>query len=141
MKPTLTTFVFSEDSKDVPNPGGEGASLHIINPQNVFRPPFVPCTYSFSVTLGLIGLEDTGDHKLEFNIVSPNGDVVLTTGTINLHGKQTTDQSLPKEAHGLTFNLDFRNVALREEGKYTGNTLVNGVNVGTIPLWVYAGEN
>ncbi|UAL46838.1 hypothetical protein K7887_18530 [Sutcliffiella horikoshii] len=71
MKPYVTTFAFSDDVKEMPNQNG-GATMHVINPQNLFRPHFVPGTYSFAVTFGFLGVDPERKHKLSFQFLSPN---------------------------------------------------------------------
>ncbi|WIL46020.1 hypothetical protein QP042_21755 [Bacillus bombysepticus] len=139
----LSTFVFSEDSKEVLNRNGQGTSLHIINPQNVFRPMFVPGAHSFSVTLGINGLDTS--HKNSFQLIirpeAKGSEATVNTDEIPLPpNPEGQDPILPKEAVGMMFNLDFRNVPFKIAGKYIAEIFVNGKLIEDKPLYVYPME-
>lgn len=140
MEPQLTSFIFSEDSKEKPNANGRGTSLHIINPLNVFKMPFIPNTYSFSVTLGFIKLDPDKNHELEFKLVAPNQAEVFNTGLINIHRDQA-NPSIPKEANGFTLNLDFRNVEFNFSGEHTGIVILDEHVLSEIPVIVFTKED
>ncbi|SEU04044.1 hypothetical protein SAMN05421676_11580 [Salinibacillus kushneri] len=141
MQPVISSFTFSEDSQNSTNQNGRGNALHVINPQNLFRPPFIPCTFSFSVTFGVISLNPNIDSSLEFRLISPNQEVVVSTNEVNIPKNSNFDSTLPEEANGFMFNFDFRNVPLRESGKYTANILINEEVIGEFPLMVHPKEN
>jgi hypothetical protein len=142
----LTTFVFSENIEQVPNPSGTGTSLNIINPQNVFRPMFIPGTFSFSLTFGLIDVDTTKDHIVNFKLVYDEGEnesnnIVVDTNNMNIPANPTSDKKLPKEVNGIMFNLDFRNVPFRKAGKYFGIISLDGQEIAKKVLFVYPQES
>jgi hypothetical protein len=136
----LTTFVFSEDTnQELVN---QNKILHVINPQNVFRPQFVPSAFSFSVTFGLIDLDPDKKNTIRFTLNAPNENekYVVDTGNIDLDPNHAFDRRLPIEANGFMMNMDFRNVPFRIEGKYLAKVNVNGELVGEYPVFVYGQE-
>lgn len=140
----LTTFVFSENTNQVPNPDGNGISLNIINPQQLFRPMFIPGTFSFSVTFGLSNLDPDRDHTVNFKLVYADGeenDIIIDTKNINMPANPNHDKILPKEAHGVMYSLDFRNVPFRKAGKYYGIISVDGQEIDKKVLYVYPQES
>ncbi|SEB15658.1 hypothetical protein SAMN05421743_12128 [Thalassobacillus cyri] len=141
MDVTITSFTFSEDSQNVSNPSGKGNTLQLINPQNLFRPPFIPCTYSFSVTCGLIKIDPHKTHTVQFILESPEGDTPIKTDPINVPKNNNFDASLPDEANGFVFNLDFRNVPFKVKGEYKGKIIFNNELLGEYPLMFYPQEN
>lgn len=137
MKPFVTTFAFSEDTKEIPNEHGQGSSIHIINPRNLLRLPFIPATPSFSVTVGIASVDPNLEHTFTFKILDPNRNEVLRTKDYPLQRKPHPDPSLPIESNGFYFNFNLRDVPLREAGKYLGVIYVNGEMIGEYALFVY----
>lgn len=133
--PIISTFMYCEEAKPI------GDKLQINNPLNIFRPPFVPSTFSFSIVFGILGLDITEDLSLVRLIFKKQDEVVIDTG--NLEIKQEKDPNLtvlPMEARGLMANLDFRNVILRSEGMYETDIYLNGEKIGNYPIYVKGGE-
>lgn len=139
MKPYITTFAFSDDVKEQPQPNGN-RTLDIINPQNLFRPLFIPGTYTFSVTFGLLGIDPNTSHKLDFQIKHSEVD---EEALVNIEGADLApnleflNSGLPNEANGFIFNMDFRNLPFRHEGKYIATVSLDGLSLGEFPLLVY----
>lgn len=139
MKPIISGFMFFDDIEQLPNAGGApGASLHLINPQNVIRPQFIPSGYSFAVAFSLLQIDPKKEHILSFKFRNPKGEYVLNAENINVAKNSAFDDNLPKEAAGLMFNFNFRNVPLTEEGVYVGLVYVDDELIGEFPLHVYA---
>ncbi|WP_028392712.1 hypothetical protein [Bacillus cihuensis] len=140
MKPIVTTFAFSNDVKQQ-TMDGNVQSIQVIDPQNVFRPTFIPGTFSFAVTFGVLGLDPDKKNVLRFEIKDPNEVNVVETPHIDIPPNINFDDSiLPKESNGFIFNMDFRNIAFRLEGKYTAYIHVNHENIGGFPVLVYPQE-
>ena len=139
MEPYLSTFAFSNDINQIND--GQSQVTNIINPQNLFRPTFVPGTFSFAVTFGILGMDPDKEHTLQYIMTSPNGEAIVQTQEVKIERNPSFDTSiLPKEANGFIFNMDFRNLAFREKGKYIAHVIVNDHEVGSIPVMVYPQE-
>lgn len=137
----LSTFVFSENSNQVPNPNGQGTALHIINPQNVFRPIFVPGAFSFSLTFGIIELDTDEPHTMQFTLTyTETNEIAIDTGEFNLPVNPNKDPRIPKNALGFMMNLDFRNVPFKHEGKYEAKLFLDKKILETKPIYVYSQE-
>ncbi|OPA18218.1 DUF6941 family protein [Bacillus cereus] len=123
--PHLSTFAFSDDSSQVMT--SEGPVLQIINPQNLFTIPFIPGTFSFSVTLGILDLNPHKDHAVKLVIRNAEHEeyVVLDSKDMVVPRNPNFNSSIPEGAHGVLFNLDFRNLPFKKEGKYVAEIYVD----------------
>ncbi|MEC0565959.1 hypothetical protein P8841_09180 [Bacillus spizizenii] len=137
MKPHVTTFAFSEDTQDVPNQFGNGSSKHIINPRNLIRPPFLPATPSFSVSVGVAGIDPNRENTFSFKISGPDQQLVLDSNDFSLPKNPQHDKSLPDEANGFFFNFNLRDVPLKVKGKYTAEIYINKEKIGEFALYVF----
>lgn len=139
----LTTFAFSEDANQIPNPNGQGASLNVINPQNVFRPMFIPGSFSFAVTFGIAEMDPELTQKIRFTLAhSEDPDqIIVDTNDINIGANPNIDRTLPKEANGIMLNMDFRNVPFKKQGKYIGKIIFNGELLEEKVVYVFPQES
>lgn len=137
MKPIVSSFVFTEDMSNIPNNNGPGSSVQLINPINLIRPPFIPGTYSFCVTIGLVKLDPNREYILKFDLKSPDNYIVMSTGDVNVTRQPNVDTSIPPEANGVFLNLNLRNVTLMKQGEYKGIISVDGDPINEFPLYVY----
>lgn len=129
----VVTFMYCESSQNEMTP--QGPKLHIINPMLVLTPAFIPGMFSFGVTIGVMDIDIEATHTLKFILKSPiEGEKnVVDTGDITLSiPKPAID--LPKDMHGLTMGMDFRNAPLKYEGEYTGEVYFDGVLIGEYPI-------
>lgn len=141
MRPILSSFMFFDDIQQVANNNAPGAAMHLVNPQNVIRTPFIPSTYSFAVAFGVMGVDLTSSHTLSFKFINPQNEIVIDTSEINIPSNPSEAKSLPIDAQGYTFNLNLRNVQLKYKGKYVGRVSINQEIIGEFPLFVYPTEN
>ncbi|TKA02503.1 hypothetical protein FA950_20760 [Bacillus thuringiensis] len=129
--PHLSTFAISDDSSQIMTP--DGPVLQIINPQNLFRLPFIPGTFSFCVTLGILDLNPELDHTVKLVIKSAEHTdyIALDSNNMVVPRNPTFNKDIPMEAHGVLFNLDFRNLPFRYEGKYIAEVHVDDKLIDT----------
>lgn len=140
MKPVISSFIFSDDTQQVPSHGNNGSVLHIINPQNVLRPQFIPGGHSFSVSIGVLKMDPKNSHTIEFQLISPTGQIAIDTKKIEIPSNEGFDKNMPSEAGGVMINLDFRNFPFREKGEFKGLVLVDGTSIGEYPLIIFPQE-
>lgn len=130
----ISTFVYSEDSFGEPIP--EGQRLHLVNPQNVFRPIFIPSMFSFSFTIGFIGVDTLQEHKMRIIFSNPDGSKqLIDTGEIAIP-KNEKEDDIPVEMRGLMMNMGFKNVAFEVEGIYRTEVFFDGERIGVFPVGV-----
>lgn len=139
MKPYVTTFVLSEDIKEMQN-NDNTKVINIWNPLHLIRPPFMPGTYSFALSFGIMGIEPHKSHTLGLKIVSPNENDEPLVNIVDSElppNNQFSGSGLPEEANGIMFNMDLRNIPFRVEGKYIAKIFFNGVILSEFPFLVY----
>ncbi|MFB9859611.1 DUF6941 family protein [Salinicoccus siamensis] len=137
--PKITTFVYAEEISNT-----RDNKLNIVNPLNVFRPAFVPGMFSFSVVIGIIGLDVTqGKHTLRIKFYGEDQKEtpLIDTGYVPLEDVPTGPLSLPSELRGMMGSMDFRNVVMKSEGVYITEVFVDGDLLGEFPIHVLAGES
>lgn len=134
----LSTFVLSDNSNQVLNPNGQGTTLQVVNPQNIFRPMFIPGGHSFSVTFGFLEVNPDAQHRIQFSIIScETGEQVINIDNIEVPPNAQPDKFIPKESTGIMLNFDFRNVPFKKEGKYEVHITLDGETLDKKPFYVY----
>jgi hypothetical protein len=132
----VSTFIYAQDSNTVANTEG-GNSLHLINPQHIFTPAFIPSLFSFAIMFGILGIEQSKEHKIRvvFRGPNPNEGPILDTGDFN-YPANDQGKDLPLEMQGFLMNLNLRNVPLKYEGEYATDIYADGILLGTFPIKV-----
>lgn len=134
MSPRVSTFIYSDDSVMEEMPIGQ--RLHVINPQQVLRPAFVPGMYSFSVSFGIIALDMAVEHNLRVAMTSPRNKQIMDSA--NMVVPTNTDFDLPPELQGFMMNMNVRNVVFEEEGLHQTSLWLDDVCLGDFPIYVKA---
>lgn len=99
---------------------------HIVGPLIVLAVPFIPTTFSFSVSIGISGIDIAEPNKIQYKLLSPSGNIIHDTNEIILPIDRTAPAKLPKMYRGIQLNIDLRNLVLKEEGEYESLIVVNG---------------
>lgn len=130
----VTMFMLCDSVNNVPGP--QGAISHLIAPQLVLRPAFIPGNFSFGLSIGVQDLDIKKPIKLVFTITAPDGKVLQKADEAEIPAMNQED-TLPSEQQGLMLNLDIRNLVIHEEGAYKFALCVNGeaLEEQTIPIY------
>lgn len=135
----ISTFVYSDTAQQGMGPDGNH-SLTIQNPMQLFKPAFIPSLFSFSITLGIAGVDLLKQHQVRLTFSKLDGsEHLIETGEIVIPANEEghkANEGVPLEYRGYLFNLDFRNVAFRTEGEYVSTVYVDGVELGKHPVYV-----
>lgn len=139
--PKISTFMYSEGAVNETVPNGQ--RLHIVAPLLIFTPMFIPGTFSFSVALGILGIDVDKDHIFQFKFKTPvTGEApLIDTGEINF--PRISDSSiydLPLDMRGIMLNFGFQNVVFRNEGTYISEVFLDGESLGEFPIDVKGKE-
>lgn len=132
----VSTFVYAQDSNTEPN-GSGGNDLHLINPQHIFTPPFMPSLFSFVIMFGILGIEQSSTNKIRIVFRGPNPEEapLVDSGEFD-YPANNQGVSLPIEMQGFLMNLNLRNVPFKHEGVYTTEIFANGKSLGVFPIQV-----
>jgi len=112
----ISTFMYAESTGIEVN--GTNQKMQINGPMHLFQPLFVPSQFSFSVIMGILGMDTEQSNTIRFTFSSPKKEIIIDTNSITLQPQPMEQGHLPPELRGMMMNLDFRNVPLREEGEY-----------------------
>lgn len=132
----LTMFALCDSVNNIPGP--QGMVTHLVAPQVVLRPMFIPGNFSFGITVGVRGLDLKNPIKLNFSIISPDGAVAQNSGDTELPAMVKED-TLPPEHQGVMLNLDIRNMIIKSEGVYKFVLNVNGENLEEQEIPIFRG--
>lgn len=134
----ITMFMLCDSINNVPGP--QGATPHLVSPQLVLRPMFIPGNFSFGIAVGVQDLDIKKPIKLGFTIVAPGGDILQNSDDSEIPVINKEDV-LPSEQQGIMLNLDFRNLVIHEEGIYKFALRVNGETLEEQPIPIYRGNS
>ena len=132
---TISSFMLCESSQKLPN-GQGGIVQQLIGPVTTLRPQYIPGNYSFSSSVGVIGLDMQKDNSMRFVLKAPSGDMLNDLGEAPLP-VAAPDNVLPKEYGGFVACIDFRNVVIPEPGVYSLEVHINGELIGTKDIPIY----
>ena len=122
------------------NPGPKGMIPHLVAPQLVLRPVFIPGNFSFGIAIGVQGINIKQAIKLGFSLIAPSGKILQQVDNAELSPIQNED-TLPPEYQGLVLNLDIRNLVIQEEGVYKFALCVNGESLEEQDIPIFRGVN
>lgn len=136
----ISTFIYSENTAQEMTPNGP--KLHILTPLQVFLPRFIPGTFSFSITFGILDYDLLKEHKIQIKFINNKENILVDTGSITLpinSNKPKIDGKtveLPLDMQGSIMNMNFQNVVFREEGIYKTNIVFDNDNIGSYEIKV-----
>ena len=133
----ISTFVYCEGIQVEET--NQGNKTHIINPQQIFTPAFIPSLYSFSISFGVIGVKYKENQVMVYKFINTNtNEALIDSGDININSKKT---DLPEELNGFMMNIDFKNIVFKNEGYYESEIYLNNEKIGSYPIFVKGKES
>lgn len=136
----ISSFVLCDAITNITTPYGDSVP-QLMAPQPVLRPPVIPSTYSFGITIGITGVIFQANNVIRMTIISPKGDEIYNSGEINL-GPIPEDDILPAEYQGFIISTDIRNLIIDCEGIYHASIDLNNEKVGEKEIPVFRkGDN
>lgn len=135
----VVSFVYCENIQNEIIPSvGQVPKAHIIGPLSTLNPISIPGNFSFSVSIGIQGLDTSNKNTFRIVFVDPKGIILNDTNTVEIpHGIPTGN--LPKGAEGIQINFDVRNLVFNEEGDYKTQVYFNQELLGEYPILVIKG--
>jgi len=118
----------------------KGPVPQLIAPQFILTPMFIPSNFSFGVSIGISGLDLRQVNTVKFAIKTPQKTIVKESEAFSIPAS-TENNILPQEQHGITLNIDVRNLKVEEEGIYSIIIFINGEAIGEKEIPIYRGEN
>ena len=133
----ISTFLYCENVQPSYNGG-----MTINGPMQIITPKYIPGVFSFTIFLGIIGLDVSESHTLQIKFMKKDGDKeIIDTGKINIQNQEEKENILPLDMRGFMANLDFRNVELKTEGEYVTKVILDDDLKGEFPIKAKAVNN
>ena len=115
----ISSFTYCDSIQTEMTP--QGPRNQIVNPLQMLAPIAIPSNYSFAIACNIAGFDATKENSVRIQFISPSGQVLNDTGEVKF---QLPVEQLKLDKLGvMQFNLDMRNLVLREVGVYSTKVL------------------
>lgn len=134
--PKITTFVYCLGTSSME---GNNSPMNAMGILQILTPEYIPSTFSFSIIIGIKGMEISFDHKLDIIFKSKQENLVEAKDiVISAEQLKDSDPGLPEEQRGVMLGLDMRNVVFKEEGNYFTEVILDGKKLGEFDIYAKA---
>lgn len=141
--PRINSFVICSSVTPIDESNGK-KQIQLNSPLAIVSPP-CEGTYSFFISVGLIGLDYYSKHTMRCSITSPDKKVIFKTenSPTPVIDKKSIKYHLPEEYRGFFINIDVRNVIFKKAGNYTFDIYIDDVQLNSqlIPVWLPSEED
>lgn len=133
----VTTFIYCLGTT---NMGGENPPINAMGVLQALTPEFIPSTFSFSVIVGIKGMEVSSNHVLDLIFKDAEGHNLVEAKNISILSEQLQggDLNLPENERGIMIGLDLRNVVFKKEGLYSTTVMLDGKILGVYDIYAKA---
>jgi hypothetical protein len=132
----ISSFAYCDSVQTEMTP--QGPRNQIVNPLQVLAPIAVPGNYSFAISCNIAGFDAAKENSIRVRFVSSSGQVVNDTGEVKF--QLPSEQVKSDKPSVMQFNLDMRNLALREVGIYSTKVFLNEAQIGEYKIEVIVGD-
>ena len=131
----LVSFVACASIDNVPTVNG-GPITHLVSPQTVIRPQFIPGTFSFGIAAGIADFDMQSKHNFRFTITNPCGQIINDSGE-GVIPESSIQDTMPMKFQGFMISIDIRNLVVEYEGEYTFTFYIDEQPIGEhkIPIF------
>lgn len=140
MNTKVSTFIYCLGTT---NSGDKNSPLNAMGVVPVLTPEFIPSTFSFSIVIGIQGIDDACNHTMDiiFKDSQENSLVEARNLSLPLEQLKNGDVELPQEYKGIMLGMDLRNVIMRYEGVYHTEVNFDGQKLGDFDIYVKAKQH
>ncbi|MCI9271828.1 MAG: hypothetical protein HFH11_11915 [Dorea sp.] len=137
MEAKVTTFLYCLGTT---NMEGDSAPINAMGVLQILTPEFIPSTFSFSIILGIRGIDNSCNHVLDIIFKDSNGNSLVEARNISVLSEQfkSGNLDLPKEQRGIMLGMDMRNVIIKQEGVYYTEIFFDGKRLGAFDIYAKA---
>lgn len=128
----ISSFTYCDTIQTEMTP--QGPRHQITNPLQALSPVAIPGNFSFSIACSIAGFDAMQENCLRMMFLSPNEEILYDTGDVLF--KIPNDQIRDADMAGMQFNLDIRNLVMREVGIYSTKIVFNDVTLGEYKIQV-----
>lgn len=136
--PKISAFTLCDSVNNMPLPDGNFVPT-LINPQVVLKPQFLPTTFSFGFSVGILDMKPDIQNKVRLLIMDPEeSKTVQDLGEIEIY-PSLISQNQTDSFSGCTITASVQNVPLEQQGIYKLRVLVNGQDIGSKDIPIFKG--
>ncbi len=136
--PKISAFILCDSVNNMPLPDGNSVPT-LINPQVVLKPQFIPTTFSFGFSVGILDMKPDIQNKVKLLIMDPEeSKTVQDLGEIEIY-PGLIGQNQPDSFSGCTITASVQNVPIEKQGVYKLSVFVNGQNIGSKDIPIFKG--
>lgn len=117
----------------------EGPVPQIVKPLQFLEPVAIPSNYSFTISCNIAGFDVSVKNSIRFQFISPEGEVVYDSNNIEFELPQ--DEKSVNMPNAMQFNMDMRNLVLREKGLYSTKVYFNNKLMNEYKIEVIVGDD
>ena len=110
----------------------------IMKPLQALIPIAIPGNFSFTIVCSITGFDTTKENSAKIIFLDPKGNVLYDTGDVKF--QLPPEQEKMGGIASMQFNIDIRNLILREEGMYSTKVVFNNEELGEYKIQVIVGE-
>lgn len=134
---SLQSFLLCDNVQNIPTP--EGLKTNIMGVLDAIRLPCVPCLYSFFVVASVkYEKNDTAETTIRIVLRDPGEEIVFDTEKVTVPSDPSAHEVLGPTI--FNFNMDARNVYIKEVGSYEILIYLNDEEIGKISFSVELAE-
>ncbi|MEY8379245.1 hypothetical protein AALD22_26570 [Lachnospiraceae bacterium 56-18] len=137
MNAKVTTFIYCLGTT---NMEGDFSPINAMGVLQTLTPEFIPSTFSFSIILGIRGIDSSCDHNLDIIFKDSNENVLVEARNISVLAEQLKNGNLvlPEDQRGMMLGMDLRNVIIKQEGVYYTEIIFDGKKLGVFDIYAKA---
>ena len=132
----ISSFTYCDSIQTEMTP--QGPRNQIVNPLQVLAPIAVPGNYSFAIACNIAGFDAEQENSVKIQFIASSGQILNDTGEIKF--RLPVEHLKDNKLGVMQFNLDMRNLVLRETGLYSTKVFVNNEQIGEYKIQVIVGE-
>lgn len=141
METKVTTFIYCLGTT---NSDANNKAVNAMGILPILTPEFIPSTYSFSIVVGIRGVDYSKPHRMSIIFMDEDKNPLVEARDFPIQKTEETENTLdlPPKFRGLTVAMDMRNVIFRKEGVYSTQVEFDGQKMGEFEIYAKAkGQN
>lgn len=132
----IQSFVYCMRTERTP----EGATV-AVDVRNLLMLEFLPTAFSFGLVACIVGLDSYKDYTLRYTFVDSRNEIIYDTQNIqvpfsDIKRNDPSGHKIPSEYDGITISLMYNNLILRDKGIYETVVMIDGQEVGRLPIFI-----
>lgn len=132
----ISSFTYCDTIQTEMTP--QGPQNQIVKPLQALAPVALPSNYSFAIACSVAGFDALKENCVRFVFSDPNNNILYDTNEVKF--QLPAEQVKASGIASMQFNIDIRNLILRQTGIYSTKIIFNGNQLGDYKIQVIVGE-